>query len=332
MLVTPATISSWTRRLDDEGPEALVQVRHPVNRFPDFVGYLVRRLKTLCPSMGKVRIAQVLARAGLHLSATTVARMLDARSPRRPVANADEAARRLRSNHPDHIWHIDLTTVPTTWGFWVPWMPWALPPRWPFSWWVAVVVDHFSRRIVGVGVFPKSPTSHALQQLLGRVIREGGRSPSHLITDHGTQFTDKALRRWCQRRRIRQLFGAVGHYGSISVVERLIRTMKNEALRRIVVPMDRKAMSRELDLFAVWYNGHRPHSSLEAATPDEMYFHRKPAAYLGRLEPRRRWPRGSPCAAPRAPVRGRRGQRLQLRVSYLGGRRHRPLVELRQAA
>ena len=38
--------------------------------------YRVVRLKTLCPTMGKVKIAQTLARAGLHLGATTVGRML----------------------------------------------------------------------------------------------------------------------------------------------------------------------------------------------------------------------------------------------------------------
>lgn len=36
-LVTPATVSSWMRRLDEEGLDALVQIREPVNRFPDFV-------------------------------------------------------------------------------------------------------------------------------------------------------------------------------------------------------------------------------------------------------------------------------------------------------
>ena len=51
-LVTPATIASWMQRLDDEGPDALVQVREPVNRFPDFVRYIVCRLKVLCPTMG----------------------------------------------------------------------------------------------------------------------------------------------------------------------------------------------------------------------------------------------------------------------------------------
>src|SRR5438128_8822559 len=55
-LVTPLTISSWTTRLDEEGTNALVRIPEPVNRFPEFVGYLVRRLKVLCPTMGKTRI------------------------------------------------------------------------------------------------------------------------------------------------------------------------------------------------------------------------------------------------------------------------------------
>ena len=62
-LISPLTIASWTHRLDDEGPDALVQVREPVNRFPELVGYLVQRLKVLCPKMGTRRIADVLARA-----------------------------------------------------------------------------------------------------------------------------------------------------------------------------------------------------------------------------------------------------------------------------
>ncbi|MCZ6654466.1 MAG: helix-turn-helix domain-containing protein [Planctomycetota bacterium] len=46
-LVTPATIASWMSRLDEQGADALVQIREPVNRFPDFVRYAVQRLKTL---------------------------------------------------------------------------------------------------------------------------------------------------------------------------------------------------------------------------------------------------------------------------------------------
>ena len=38
-----------------------------MNKFPDYVGYLVRWLKSMCPAMGKLRMAQALARAGLLL-------------------------------------------------------------------------------------------------------------------------------------------------------------------------------------------------------------------------------------------------------------------------
>lgn len=54
------------RRLDEQGPVALVQTPEPMNKFPEFAQYLVRRLRALCPAMDKVKIAKLLARAGLH--------------------------------------------------------------------------------------------------------------------------------------------------------------------------------------------------------------------------------------------------------------------------
>ena len=60
-LLTPPTVTSWAQRVDEQGPRALLQLRQPVNRFPDFVRYAVQRLKTLCPTMGKVRTAPTAA-------------------------------------------------------------------------------------------------------------------------------------------------------------------------------------------------------------------------------------------------------------------------------
>ncbi|TDI51885.1 MAG: hypothetical protein E2O97_04040 [Acidobacteria bacterium] len=111
-----------------------------------------------------------------------------------------------------------------------------------------------------------------------------------------------------------------------------MRTMKSEALRRILVPPDRRAFRREVGLFIKWYNCHRPHSGLLGATPDEVYFDRLPRSQAPRFEPRRQWPRGSPYAGPPARVRGRCGQRIALIVSHLAGRRHLPIVELKKAA
>ena len=44
-----------------------------------------------------------------------------------------------------------------------------------------------------------------------------------------------------------------------------------------VVPM-LPPFQRELNLFCSWYNQERPHSTLEGATPDEIYFARRPRA------------------------------------------------------
>ncbi len=62
-----------------------MQLREPVNKFPDFVTMVVQQPRATVPAMGKVRIAQTLARAGLKLSKTTVGRMLKRPLPKAPV-------------------------------------------------------------------------------------------------------------------------------------------------------------------------------------------------------------------------------------------------------
>jgi putative transposase len=332
-LITPATIASWMSRLDEEGSHALVQIPQPVNKFPDFVGYLVRRLKALCPSMGKTRIANVLCRAGLHLGPTTVRRMLRENRKAPSPARSPAIARVVTARRPNGVWHADLTTVPTALGFWISWLPWALPQQWPFCWWIAVAVDHFSRRVMGVAVFPKLPFSKAVQGFLDQTIHDAGVAPDHLINDKGMQFVAKTFRRWCLRRRIRQRFGAVGKYGSVAVVERLIRTMKTECTRRLpLIPLLQPGMEAELSIWRTWYNGERPHEVLRGRTPDEIYYHRRPACRAPRFEARTRWPRRSPCAGPRTLIRGQPGVRLELEVSRREGREHLPLVALKRAA
>ena len=133
--------------------------------------------------MGKVRISQVLARAGLHLGASTVGRMRKEGEPLSPcvtdLAAIEVTTRVVTAKYPDHVWHVELSTVPTSAGFWVPWLPYARPQSWPFCWWVAVVVDHFSRAVVGFAVSVKRPTSLEMQRVLDRAIRKVG-SPAQV--------------------------------------------------------------------------------------------------------------------------------------------------------
>jgi hypothetical protein len=98
------------------------------------------------------------------------------------------------------------------------------------------------------------------------------------------------------------------------------------------IPHSGRSFQRELNLIAGWYNEHRPHETVGGCTPNEVFYHRPPANRRPRYEPRKRWPRGSPCAQPSALVRGQPGARLELEISHHGGRRHLPIVTLRRVA
>ncbi len=332
-LVSAATIASWMKRLDEGGQDALVQLPEPVNKFPDFVRYAVQRLKTLCPTMGKVRMAQTLCRAGLHLGATSVGRILKESPHRIPKSATAASGRVVTAKSPDHVWHIDLTTVPMSTGLWASWLPFALPQRWPFCWWVAVVVDHFSRRVAGLGVFAKRPDCRGVCAFLGRVVRHGGTAPKYIICDRDSIFDCDAFRRWVKRKGMHPpRYGAVCQKGSIAIVERLILTIKTEFTRRILVPLRRAECRRQLVCFAHWYNECRPHMNLEGRTPNEVYFGQRPANRRPRIEPRENWPRRSPCARPPTIVAGQPGDRFSLQVDFHDCQRHLPIVTLPRAA
>jgi transposase InsO family protein len=334
-LVSTGTVASWSKRLDEQGPDALLQTRQPVNKFPDFVRYIVQRLQTLAPLLGKVKIAQILARAGLHLSATTVGRIRKQKPVPKPAPRSKPmpSANRVTAKRTNHVWHVDLTVVPTAAGFWVPWFPLAMPQCWPFCWWVAIAVDHFSRRALATAVFKLQPTSEQVRGFVGRVIATAGTAPKHLISDSGGQFKCPGFKAWCKRHGIRHRKGAIGQHGSIAVIERYILTLKNGCSRVLAgVPLLRRAFLRELRLFESWYNVERPHTTLKGATPDEVYFNRGPACRRPRFEPRPAWPRGAPCASPPTLVKGKPGAILTLKVKFLARRRHLPVVTLAKAA
>jgi putative transposase len=332
-LVEPATIASWLKRIDEDEPNALVQLRQPVNRFPDFLRHIVQRLKTLCPSLGKRKIAQMLARAGLHLGSTTVQRIIKENPAKPPVEPAEApipTGRVVTADYPDHVHHVDLTVVPTSPGLWASWLPFALPQAWPFAWWVAVVIDHFSRRAMGVAVFKKQPTSIQVRTFLARLYAKG--KPKYIICDKGSQFWCQGFKAWCKREGIKPRFGAVGKYGSLAVVERFIRTLKDECTRRVAIPLRRSDMRRELTLHLDWHNEHRPHEFLGGRTPNEVYHDWPSASEMPRVEVRPHWPRGASCAAPAAAIDGDPGQKVVLVVSYHAGRKHLPVIKLKRVA
>jgi transposase InsO family protein len=103
------------------------------------------------------------------------------------------------------------------------------------------------------------------------------------------QFTAKTFRRRLRRHRIGHRIGAVGRSGSIALIERFWRTIKDAARVRSRPPLSAVMLEARLHLTLAWYTAVRSHSALDGATPGDQYQGRR---------------RGTPA---RSPPRGRRG-------------------------
>jgi putative transposase len=347
LLVTPQTIANWRRRADEQGPDALVQTREPVNAYPDFVTGVVHELHDAAPGMGRRMLADVLARTGLTLAASTVERMKK-RSRRRPTPEApppgqpeperdkpDAASPRpkrvVTAKHPGHVFHVDITRVSTLLGFWVPWFPFCLLPVWPFCWHVALVLDQFSRSLVAFGIFKQEPAGADICALLDRAVVVFGRAPRHIVSDRGTQFEGE-YRQWCRKNGAKPRFGAVGQHGSIAVLERLILSLKSELLWRILIPYSPVQMEAAVAAYQLWYNEHRPHGALGRRTPAEVRDGKTPAREQPRIETRARLALARASPGDATPPARRICGKLELVVTRVGGFRELPVVELREAA
>lgn len=341
VLVARQTIANWMK-----DPEShLVEPPGPVNKFPDVLTTLIHSLKSTFPLLSQKRIADLLFRGGAHISESTVRRRLahppPPQPPRRDDGASDSSSKAdsgptVTAKYSGHVWNIDLTTVPTAFGLALGWVPFSFPPVFPFAWKVAVILDHFSRKVLGIRAFKKEPTAEDIVQLLDTALDAEGSPPKYTVTDKGCQFFSSRSRKpsaafqaWLDRHSVKARFGAVGKKGSIAVIERFMLTLKNEGTRRLLVPYSTAEMQTELDVFAEWYNSVRPHSSLDLRTPDEMHRGVEPPSRWPRIELRARYPIDPDDVAS---ARVRRGRALNVMASGFQGRSHLPVVQLDIAA
>ena len=202
-------------------------------------------------------------------------------------------------------------------------MPGTLPQSFPFAYWVCFILDHFSRRLVAFAVFKSEPTAQEIKAFFERAIQAAGRAPKYLINDQGSQFTADLFTEFCSTHNIKQRFGAVGQHGSIAVIERFIRSFKDECIRFISVPLVLDDFRKEIELYTLWYNMHRPHEYLKDLTPLVKYNTAPLTDSLCSGESARGGNHEPPKTYHNPP---------HLDVAFLEGRRHLPVVSLKNAA
>ena len=161
--------------------------------------------------------------------------------------------RKLAVTRPNQVWATDITYIPMARGFV----------------YLIAIVDWFSRRVLSWRLSITLETDFCIEALEEALTRFG--APEIFNTDQGSQFTSMAFTSVLHREKVSISMDGRGAWRDNVFVERLWRSVKYEEvyLRAYGSVSDARA---SLGRYLTFYNGRRPHSSLDHKTPDHAYF------------------------------------------------------------
>lgn len=203
--------------------------------------------------VGRKRVARLMRQAGLQ----GVHRRRGVKTTRRDRDMApapDLVQRQFAPPAPDRLWVADITYLPTWSGFL----------------YLAVVVDAWSRRVVGWAMAGHLRTEliiAALEMALWRRPRAGG---VIFHSDRGTQYTSLAFGRRCREAGIMASMGSVGDAYDNAVAESFFATLETELIDRHSWRTRADARLAVFDFIEAWYNPHRRHSFIGQLSPAEF--------------------------------------------------------------
>jgi putative transposase len=161
--------------------------------------------------------------------------------------------RGLKVDRPNQVWATDITYIRMARGFV----------------YLAAVVDWFSRRVLAHRVSITMEADFCIEALEEALAKHG--APEIFNTDQGSQFTSAAFTGVLIANEIAISMDGKGAWRDNVFVERIWKSVKYEEVYLHAydsVSQARASLGRYLD----FYNGQRPHSSLDRRTPDEAYF------------------------------------------------------------
>ena len=214
---------------------------------------------------GMPRIHAELAEQGIHVGRKRVARLMRiaglrgvsrrrwiSTTQRQPDARPapDLVQRHFNADRPDQLWVADATYVPTAVGFL----------------YLAVVLDVFSRRVVGWAMGNHLRTALMLQALDMALAQ---RHPNGVIhhSDQGCQYTSIAFGRRCLEAGVRPSMGSVGDCFDNAMCESFFATLECELLARCRFQTHDQARHAIFEYLESWYNLRRRHSGLGYRSP-----------------------------------------------------------------
>jgi putative transposase len=199
--------------------------------------------------VGRKRVARLMREAGLQ----GVSRRRGARTTRRDQ-NArpapDLVERDFAVSGPNQLWVADITYVPTWTGFL----------------YLAVVLDAWSRRVVGWSMATHLRTELVLEALNMALWQ---RQPEAVIhhSDQGCQYTSLAFGSRCREAGVRPSMGSIGDCYDNALCESFFATLECELLERERFHTPAEAKPAVFEFIEGWYNPHRRHSALDYDSP-----------------------------------------------------------------
>ncbi len=196
------------------------------------------------------RIARLMRRAGLVGACHRRGGPVTTRRDQEARPAPDLVDRSFAADEPNRLWVADITYIPTRAGFL----------------YLAIVLDAFSRRIVGWSMADHLRTELVLDALEMAV---GRRKPRDVIhhSDQGSQYTSLAFGSRCREAGVRPSMGSVGDAYDNAMAESFFSTLECELLARRRFhsrPEARMALFSYLEGF---YNPVRRHSALGYRSP-----------------------------------------------------------------
>jgi putative transposase len=210
-------------------------------------------MKQRNPTWGCPRIAQQITLAfGIPLNKDVVRRILAARYIPKPDA-AGPSWLTVLGHAKDSLWSIDLFRCESA----------ILRAHW-----VLVVMDQFTRRIVGFGVQRGAVDGVGLCRMFNRATR-GHTTPTHLSSDHDPLYRFHQWQRNLRILDVKEIKTVPYVPLSHPFVERLIGTIRRECLDRTLFWTAGDLEMKLVD-FQRYYNGHRAHAGLEGRPPEAI--------------------------------------------------------------
>ena len=209
--------------------------------------------------VGRKRVARLMRAAGIVGVHRRRRRGLTRRDPQAAPA-PDLVERNFTPAAPDRLWVADITQQRTGEG----WL------------YVAVVLDCFSRRIVGWSMAEHLRTELVLDALdMAIAQRQPGAELVH-HSDHGCQYTSLSFGRRLRAAGLVASMGTIGDALDNAVAESFFATLECELLDRYHWPSRQALRTAVFDFIEVFYNRQRRHSTLDYLTPVD-YEHQHPS-------------------------------------------------------